>query len=115
MGSGNVKIDADKLHIGPQIVCSSTQNVDTKINIHCCKCKISEKVNLTLTCNNNEKCLLKEPYWFGDCICEWNTNVNMQLYIQINSSSSVCFDLYQFGLLNNNRCDIGTWELKRYR
>ena len=38
----NVNIDAESIHIGPQIVCSTTQNVSGKINILCCK--ISEKV-----------------------------------------------------------------------
>ena len=40
--SANVKIDADNIHIGPIIVCESTKNVDSEINIQCCK--ISEKV-----------------------------------------------------------------------
>ena len=42
--NANVQIDADSIHIGPTIACSNTQNVDTEIQIHCCK--MSEKVKL---------------------------------------------------------------------
>ena len=42
--NANVQINADSIHIGPTIACSDTQNVDTEIQIHCCK--MSEKVKL---------------------------------------------------------------------
>ena len=40
--SANVQNDADNIHIGPTIVCGRTKNVNSEINIQCCK--ISEKV-----------------------------------------------------------------------
>ena len=73
--------EAQSIHIGPQIVCSSTNNVDTRINILCCK--ISEKVKLTFRWIYIEMRILKEPYCFGDCICDWNVNTNMHVQLQI--------------------------------
>ena len=52
--NANVQIDADSIHIGPTIACSSTQNVDTEIKIQCCSCKISEKVKLKFYWIKNE-------------------------------------------------------------
>ena len=40
--SANVQIDAESIHIGPKVVCNRAQDVNSEINVLCCR--ISLKV-----------------------------------------------------------------------
>ena len=51
--SANVQIDAESIHIGPKVVCNRAQDVNSEINVLCCKIslKVCNKLILWIETN----------------------------------------------------------------
>ena len=81
--SANVQIDAEMkvhIHIGPKVVCNRAQDVNSEINVLCCK--ISLKVYNKLIDGLKKKMIVfKEPDCFVHCIYDRSTNTKLLLQI----------------------------------